>query len=73
MYPSLSTTRNHTLPTAPDTSPLALSVEVVALRLGLSETSVRLAIKSGELPAVRIERRLLIPSTSLENLLNGAK
>jgi excisionase family DNA binding protein len=70
MHNPVSATTSHPQPASPNTTPLALSVEIAALRLGLSETSVRLAIKSGELPAVRIGRRLLIPQAGLDRLLN---
>ncbi len=51
--------------------PLAYSIEEVARRTTLSATSVRLAIRHGELPAIRIGRRILIPRAGLETLLSG--
>jgi excisionase family DNA binding protein len=52
---------------------IAYSVDEVSQRTSLSATSVRAAIRGGELHAIRIGRRLLIPRASLEKLLNGGK
>ena len=49
----------------------ALSVREVANRLGVSERLVRSAIESGELWAVRLGRRVLVPADALDEFLSG--
>jgi excisionase family DNA binding protein len=48
-----------------------LSVEEVRSQLGLSRSLMYDAVRSGQIPAIRIGRRILIPRTALEQLLNG--
>lgn len=42
-----------------------MSVPAAATRLGVSPWLVRQLVKSGELPSLRIRRRLLIPTAPL--------
>jgi len=55
--------------------PVAYSVSEVAQVLRIGTTLCRELIKSGELPSVRIGRRLLVPRCAIEEylsrLLNG--
>ena len=48
-----------------------LSVDEAARLLGLSRASTYRAVHRGELPCIRIGRRLLIVRGPLERLLNG--
>ena len=49
-----------------------LSIEEVASILGLHRLTVRAAIDRGDIHAIRIGRRYLIPKASLEKLLGRA-
>lgn len=49
---------------------LAFKIAEVAAILGISESSVRRAIKSGDLRAVRKLRHILIPATEIERFLS---
>ena len=49
-----------------------LTVETAGRRLGLSRPSAYLAVKRGEIPVIRIGRRLLVPIAALEKLLESA-
>lgn len=50
---------------------LALSVEQARLRLGLSRGLMYEAVKRGEIPSIRIGKRILIPKSALLRLLDG--
>jgi excisionase family DNA binding protein len=50
-----------------------LTVEEAAALLGIGRTSAYQAVASGQLPVVRIGRRLLVPRAALERLLDGAQ
>jgi excisionase family DNA binding protein len=52
---------------------VAYSVPQAALALGISKTSVWKLIKEGDLPAVKLGRRTLIPTGALQTLLDGLK
>lgn len=52
-------------------SSLALSVSEAACALKVSPITVYRSIWRGEIRAVRIGRRLLVPRTALERLLEG--
>lgn len=47
----------------------AYSVEEVAEMLGVGRTHAYAMVKSGELPSVRLGRRLLVPAAALDKLL----
>jgi excisionase family DNA binding protein len=48
-----------------------LTIEQTAKVLGIGRNSAYEAARRGELPAIRIGRRLLIPRLALEQLLGG--
>jgi excisionase family DNA binding protein len=50
---------------------LTLSVEEAAIALGISRTFAYEAVARGEIPCIRIGRRILIPKAALEKLLAG--
>ena len=55
-------------------SPAAvLTVEEAAQMLRISRQSAYQAAKAGELPTVKIGRRLLVPRRRLESMLDGAE
>jgi excisionase family DNA binding protein len=52
-------------------SPKTISVEEAARQLGISRSSAYEAIRSGQLPSIKIGRRVLVPVAALERLLSG--
>jgi excisionase family DNA binding protein len=50
---------------------LTMSVEEAAIALGISRTFAYEAVARGEIPCIRIGRRILIPKVALEILLAG--
>jgi excisionase family DNA binding protein len=48
-----------------------LTVEEAALVLGIGRSAAYAAAQSGELPTVRIGRRVLVPRPALNRMLNG--
>ena len=59
-------------PEAVEPLALTLSVKEAALRLGVAPNTVYLAVCRGDIHAVRIGRRIVIPRASLERLLAPA-
>ena len=55
----------------PRTERQTLSVEEAARLLGLGRGAAYAAAKSGELPVIRIGKRLLVPRVQLERMLTG--
>ncbi|MDO8621542.1 MAG: helix-turn-helix domain-containing protein [Candidatus Levybacteria bacterium] len=53
--------------------PDVLQVGEVAQILGLSRNAVYLAISRGEIPSIRVGKRVLIPKARLQEMLNGAE
>lgn len=51
---------------------LALSVEEARSILGLSRGLIYQAVRSGQIPSIRIGRRILIPSAALDRMLRTA-
>ena len=51
---------------------LVYTVEEARARLGLGRGAIYEAIKRGEIPAVRIGRRILVPCAALERFLTKA-
>ena len=49
---------------------LTYSVEEAALLLGISRNSCYEAVRKGEIPTIRLGRRLLIPRSRLEAMLD---
>ena len=56
-----------------DNSPTVLTVCEVAKILRLGKISVYQAIEKGEIPCIRIGRRILIPRHALERLLENLR
>lgn len=50
---------------------LTYSVEEAALLLGISRNSAYEAVRRGEIPTIKIGRRILIPISRLEDLLES--
>ena len=50
---------------------LTMTVEEAATALGISRATAYEAVSRGEIPAIRIGRRILIPKVALEKLLDG--
>lgn len=48
-----------------------VTIEEAATRLGVSVRGAYRAAKSGQLPTIRIGRRLLVPRAALERMLAG--
>lgn len=55
----------------PDTSPKVCTVEEAAKMLKISRSSAYEGVRSGQIPSVRIGKRLLVPLAALERLLAG--
>ena len=49
-------------------TPLAFSIEEAASLLGISESSVRLQLKSGRIRSIKVGRRVLIPRNAVMGL-----
>ena len=58
--------------TVQDSDRRTLSVEEAGRRLGLSRNSAYLAIQRGELPVIKIGKRLLVPKAALDRMLGEA-
>ena len=48
-----------------------LTIDETAERLGIGRSSAYQAAKAGQIPTIRIGRRLLVPVAALERLLDG--
>jgi excisionase family DNA binding protein len=55
-------------PGMPDT----YTVEEAAKKLGIGRNSCYEAARTGQLPSIRIGKRILVPRAALERLLSGA-
>ena len=53
-----------------DINPLLLSIPQAAQKLGLSESCTRQMAYTGEIPAIRVRRRLLVPVRQLEQWID---
>jgi excisionase family DNA binding protein len=49
-----------------------LNMSETAKVLGLGLTSTRNAVRRGDIPSVRIARRILIPKAAVENMIAGS-
>ena len=58
--------------TTPPLERRTMSVEEAAVALGIGRTSAYLAARRGELPCLRIGRRLVVPRAAIDRLLAGA-
>ena len=56
---------------AHDTQSKTLSVEEVAAELGIGRNQAYDAVRSGQIPSIRIGRRILVPRIAFDRLLNG--
>lgn len=56
---------------APKAERLVLTVEEAAERLGVSRGLGYAAARNGEIPVIRIGRRILVPRGALEAMLSG--
>ena len=54
-----------------DSAPLTYTVEQVAEILRISRSTAYRCVETGELPSVRLRRRILIPAEAIEALLSG--
>ena len=52
---------------------ITMTVEAAAVVLGISRATAYDAVSRGEIPCIRIGRRILIPKVALERLLDGAE
>lgn len=59
--------------TSRDQQRATLTVDEAALRLGIGRNAAYDAVKRGEIPSIRIGRRLLVPVAALERMLAGAR
>ncbi len=59
------------MPKRSENQALTLTVEQAASALGVSRTIAYEAIRQGEIPSVRIGRRILVPKSALDRLLSG--
>ena len=50
---------------------LTVTVDEAAELLGISRTMAFQAVRSGEIPAIRVRRRILVPVARLNDLLRG--
>ncbi len=50
---------------------LTITVEEAAVALGISRTLAYESVRRGELPVIRIGRRILIPALALDELLRS--
>jgi excisionase family DNA binding protein len=51
---------------------VTITVDEAARLLGISRTLAFKAVRSGEIPAIRVRRRILVPVVRLNRLLLGA-
>ncbi len=54
-----------------DIEKLTLTVDEAARYLGIGRNSAYAAIARGEIPAIRVGKRLLVPKAALEKMLYG--
>lgn len=59
-------------PEPPAVERVTITVEEAAAMLGISRTSGYEYVRTGELPAIRIGRRLLVPVRAINELLDTA-
>lgn len=52
-----------------DTERLTMTVEKAARRLGIGRDAAYRAVRSGELPSIRMGRKILVPRVALARLL----
>jgi excisionase family DNA binding protein len=57
--------------TIPPPERRTMSVEEAAVALGIGRTTAYMAIRRGELPCLRIGRRVVVPRDAIERLLTN--
>lgn len=57
----------------PTETPLTFTVEEAAARLKICRHSGYEAVRRGDIPSIKIGRRILVPVAALEAMLRGAK
>lgn len=55
-----------------EAQPLTLSVEEAARLLGISRTLAYDLVRRGELPRLRLGRRVVVPRQALQDMIGGA-
>ena len=55
-----------------DIEPLTYTIDEVARALGVNRNSAYQAARVGELPVIKIGRRMLVPKAAFERMLEGA-
>jgi excisionase family DNA binding protein len=58
--------------TVPDEERMTLSIEEAAVRLGISRALAYELVRRGELPRLRLGRRIVIPLKALEEFVESA-
>jgi excisionase family DNA binding protein len=53
------------------TAGLTMTIESVARELGISRNTAYECARTGQIPTVRLGRRLLVPRAALESMLRG--
>lgn len=53
--------------------PEIYTVEEAAAKLGISRNSAYEGVRRGEIPGIRIGRRIVVPKAPLDRLLEGGK
>lgn len=59
------------VPFIPESERLTLTVEEAATLLGISRAFAYEAVRRGEIPSIRIGRRVLVPKAALQRLVDG--
>lgn len=54
-----------------DTEKVVLTVDECAAYLRISRPQAYLGVKTGQIPSIKVGRRILVPRQALENLLNA--
>lgn len=52
---------------------LTITVDEAARQLGMGRATVYDAVKTGEMPSIKLGRRIVIPRAAFEELLRGSK
>jgi excisionase family DNA binding protein len=60
-----------TMPKTTKPVALTMTVEAAARELGISRNTAYECARTGQIPTVRLGRRLLVPRAALESLLRG--
>lgn len=61
------------MPGIPSDEPIVISIAEAATRLGIHRQTLRAAIERGDLHAVRVGRRWLVPVAAIDQLLEGRR